>query len=226
MTKVFLTTDEHRRVSEAVAAAEGSTSGEIVTIVADRSDGYTDVALAWAALFAFMALTVLALFPHFYLGLIDRVLGRWNSQHTPAFLFALAAAVAMSKFFGTMLLSLIPGLRFAFVPGIIRSRRVHARAVGLFKVGAEQRTQGRTGILIYLSMRERRAEILADEAIAAKVQPGVWGDAMVALLAEVRQGRVADGMIAAVGQVGVILAHNLPRADDDTNELPDRLIEL
>ena len=95
-----------------------------------------------------------------------------------------------------------------------------------FKVGAERRTHGRTGILIYLSMAERRAEIVADEAIAAKVAPEVWGDAMAAMLAHIREGNVADGMIAAIDKVGVVLAEHFPLAEGDTNELPDRLIEV
>ena len=117
-------------------------------------------------------------------------------------------------------------LRFALTPRIIRAQRVRARAVGYFKVGAEARTSGRTGILIYISLAEHVAEIIADEAIHGKVAPGVWGDAMADLIAEVRQGKLADGMIAAVRDVGVILAEHFPRADDDVNELPDRLIEL
>jgi putative membrane protein len=96
----------------------------------------------------------------------------------------------------------------------------------LFKVGAERRTHGRTGILIYLSMRERRAQIIADEAIASKVAPETWGEAMAALLAHIKEGRHADGMIAAVEKVGAVLAEHFPRAEDDQNELPDRLIEL
>ena len=55
----YLTAEEHRRVSAAVAEAEARTSGEIVTVVADRSDGYSDVAFAWAALVAFLFLTLL-----------------------------------------------------------------------------------------------------------------------------------------------------------------------
>jgi putative membrane protein len=80
--------------------------------------------------------------------------------------------------------------------------------------------------MIYLSMREHRAEIVADEAIVTKVAPEVWGDAMAALLAEIKQGRIADGMVAAVAQVGQVLAEHFPRTEDDTNELPDRLIEI
>ena len=95
-----------------------------------------------------------------------------------------------------------------------------------FKVGAERRTHGRTGILIYLSMREHRAEIVADAAIASLVSPEVWGEAMAAMLAELKQGRIADGMIAAVDRVGVVLAEHFPRHENDVNELPDRLIEV
>ena len=50
-------------VSEAVTAAESATSGDIVTVLADRSDGYTDVALLWAAGAAFTAMSVFAAFP-------------------------------------------------------------------------------------------------------------------------------------------------------------------
>ena len=46
------------------------------------------------------------------------------------------------------------------------------------------------------------------------------------MIAPVREGRVADGMIAAIRDVGAILSTQFPRADDDRNELPDRLIEL
>jgi len=222
----MLSEADHQRISAAVAAVENHTAGEIVTIVTDQSDGYTDVALAWAAFVAFTALLVLALLPDFYLGLIGTMLGHWNMVWTPAMVFGLAAMVAMAKFLGMVALQLWKPLRFALIPGVVKTARVHARAVGLFRVGAERRTMGRTGILIYLSMREHRAEILADEAIAAKVAPEVWGEAMAAMLAQLQQGRVADGMIAAVERVGLILAQHLPRAEDDTNELPDRLIEL
>jgi putative membrane protein len=58
------------------------------------------------------------------------------------------------------------------------------------------------------------------------VAPEVWGEAMAAMLAELKKGHVGAGMAAAVEKVGTILAENLPRQSDDVNELPDRLIEL
>jgi putative membrane protein len=213
-------------VTAAVTAAEADTAGEIVTVVTDRSDGYTDIALVWSVAVAFTAIAVLTFFPDFYLGLVDRVLGNWNAEWTPRGVFGLALFVGVVKFAGMWLIQLWPPLKFLLIPGPIKSRRAHARAVELFKVGAERRTTGRTGILIYLSMRERRAEIVADEAIARKVAPDTWGEAMAAMLAELRHGRCGAGMAAAVERVGKVLAEHLPRAADDVNELPDRLIEL
>jgi putative membrane protein len=222
----YLSEAEHKAVSDAVARAEAQTAGEIVTVVADRSDGYSDVALAWAAIVAFTAIAFLAFFPDFYLGIVDRVLGGWNHEWTPQQVFSLALAVGILKFAGTWAIQLWTPLKFALIPGTIKTRRALGRAIDLFKVGAERRTHGRTGILIYLSMQEHRAEIVADEAIVGQVDDEVWGEAMAAMLAELKQGRLAEGMIAAVERVGAVLAEHFPRAEDDINELPDRLIEL
>jgi putative membrane protein len=95
-----------------------------------------------------------------------------------------------------------------------------------FKVGADRRTTGRTGVMIYLSMREHRAEIVADESIAAKVPAEVWGEAMGDMLSEIRKGRIAEGLALGIRDVGFVLAEHFPRGEDDTNELPDRLIEV
>lgn len=222
----YLGEADHARISAAVAEAELLSSGEIVTMLADRSDGYTDVALAWAALVGFLALGALAIAPDFYMGIYDNFIADWGHEWTPRMILSLALGVATIKFAGMMLLQLWQPLKFWLIPAPIRTRRVHQRAVQAFRIGAEQRTTGRTGILIYLSMREHRVEIVADQAIASKVEPGTWAEAIHAMLSELRAGRNADAMIAGVGKVGAILALHVPRLDDDVNELPDRLIEI
>lgn len=228
MARVSLRLDDagRKRVSDAVAAAEAGTAGEIVTIVTEQSDPYADIALAWSAAVAFLAVTALSVWPDFWLGLYDRVTGSWASEWTPGKVLALAAAVGIVKFMAMTALQLWPPFRFLLVPGRIKSQRSRARAVAFFKVGAERRTHGRTGILIYVSMREHRAEIVADEAIAGQGSDEVWGEAMAALLVQIRQGCLAEGMAAAVERVGRVLAEHLPRAENDVNELPDRLIEV
>lgn len=214
------------RIAAAVSAAEGHSAGEIVTIITGQSDDYADLALIWSIFVAFLALAALSIAPDFYLGIYDRLTGGWMQQWHPGQIFAVALLVASLKFAGMWLLQLWRPLRLLLVPGPVKHHRVRARAVTCFKVGAERRTHGRTGILIYLSMRERRAEIVADEAIAGKVPAEVWGDAMAAMLGPIREGRIADGMIAGIDKVGEVLAGHFPRAENDQNELPDRLIEV
>ena len=57
-------------------------------------------------------------------------------------------------------------------------------------------------------------------------KPLTWGEAMAALLVEVKAGRPGDGIVAAIEQVGAVLAEHFPRSATDTNEIPDKLIEL
>lgn len=222
----MLTGQDRKRIAEAVAAAEARSAGEIVTIVTPQSDPYRDVALAWSVSIAFLALAALELAPNFYLGLIERVLGLWDHDWTPRQVLGIALTVAVLKFLGMLVIMAWRPLRLLLTPAPIKSARVHARALTCFRIGAEGRTTGRTGVLIYLSLAEHRAEIIADEAIASKVAPEVWGDAMHALLGPLRAGQAGDGMVAAIGKVGAVLAEHLPRATDDENELPDRVIEV
>jgi putative membrane protein len=217
---------DHQLVTAAVAEAEHATSGEIVTIVTDLSDDYGDVALAWATAIAFLALSVVAVFPAFYLGLADRLLGGWEHAWTPGEYLALIFLFMGGKWLGSWLILKWMPLRLALTPKHVKQNRVRARAIELFKVGTESKTVGRTGVLLYLSMREHRAEIVADEAIASKVSPEVWGDAMIALIDHVKAGRPGEGMAEAVRQMGKVLAEHFPKGSENPNELPDRLIEL
>ena len=221
-----LTQEDHAKVSDAVKAAEQHTSGEIVTVVAERSDGYSDIALAWAALIAFTLLTLVAFLPQVILDPITALGGHWNAGWTPSELFTVASSLGILTFLIAWLLQLAPGIRIALVPSRVKTDRAENRAIDLFKVGAERRTHGRTGVLIYLSLYEQRAEIVADQAITEKVAPEVWGEAMADMLAEIRHGRLAEGLAAGVRDVGAILAEHFPRGEDDLNEIPDRLIEL
>ncbi|WP_431869649.1 TPM domain-containing protein [Allosphingosinicella sp.] len=224
MTK--FTQADHALVTAAVARAELASDGEIVTIVADKSDSYHDVGLHYAVLAMLLVPAVFAFVPRSCIEWALQPFLGWNAGLSQGalmvFLFVkLAAAFLVVRF----ALAWMP-LRMALTPGSTKSRRVRRRALLLFKIGAERRTVGRTGVLIYLSLFEHRAEIVADEAIHGRVEPEVWGDAMATLVEGVKAGRPGEGMASAVEKVGAVLAECLPRSSEDTNELPDRLIEL
>jgi putative membrane protein len=214
------------RIAAAVGAAEAHANGEIVTVITRTSDSYADVALVWSVLIAGVALLALTIDPGFFLGLVDRMLGLWAHRWTPHDVLGLALFVASVTFAAMWVILLWRRLRLALTPGPIKTARVRARARAAFRLSAQGRTRGATGVVIYLSMAERRAEIIADATIAGKVTPEVWGDAMHAMLAHFRDDRVADGVIAGVAAVGVVLAAHFPREDKPGNELPDGPIEL
>jgi len=220
-----LTAEDHERVIAAVAAAEAETDGEIVTIVAGRSDSYEDMALIWAVLAMLLKLAGLAWWPGSLVWLHTRLTGGWEDPSPNWYLTAALVSVALVFLIVRTVLAW-DALRLAVTPGAVKARRVRLRAFILFRTGAEKRTKAATGVLLYLSLAERRAEIVADAAIHSKVAPEIWGDAMAALVARVKQGRPGEGMAEAVRQIGAVLAEHFPRSEGDTNELPDRLIVL
>jgi putative membrane protein len=221
-----LSPEDRAAVSAAVAAAERASAGEIVTVLAPCSDRYRDVMLHYALLTMLAVPVVIALLPQSSIDWASGLLLGWNETWSRGgLMILLAVLLAIAFLVGRLLFSWTP-LLMALTPGATKSRRVRRRAVAHFRSACEGRTGGRTGILIYLSLMERRAEIVADQAIHAKVDAAVWGEAMAALIDEVRAGQVGRGMTLAVEKVGAVLAEHLPRSQGDTNELPDRLIEL
>jgi putative membrane protein len=214
-----------QRVTDAVTAAEARSDAEIATIVTGRSDNYNDVPLIWAAVVALLALAIYAAFPDFYLGLLDHITGGWHVWTMREWMTVLVFATTI-KFLATRYIVGWWPLRMVFTPGRTKRRRVRARAVSLFKASTENRTASRTGVLLYLSLDEHRAEIVADTAIVAKVSADSWGAAMALLIEGCKAGRPTDGMVAAVGAIGDVLAEHFPRTGTDPDEIPNRMIHL
>lgn len=213
-------------VGAAVGAAEAGTDGEILTILTPRSDEYRDTGLIAAAMAMLLPVALATVWPDWIDIKIAFLTGGWGEAPGMAARFLLLLVSEAAVFGIVLLLFRLRRLRMALTPPAVRAARVRGRAIRYFKVGAEKRTVARVGVLLYLSLDERLAEIVADEAIHAKVPPEAWGDAMAALVDQVRAGRAAEGMAAAVAAIGAIVGEHFPKTDADVNELPDRLIEL
>jgi putative membrane protein len=194
------------RVADAISAAETKTSGEIFCIVAQHASDYRLVPLAWAALIALVVpapLIYLTLWPASVIYLLQ--------------LFAfILVTIGLSR----------PGIRFHLVPRRAKHDHAHALAMRQFFAQGLQHTEHRTGVLIFASVAERYAEIVADQGINAKVTPEVWDKAVAALIAGIKDGRAGDGFVAAVEQCGVVLAEHFPPGALNPNELPNRLVEI
>lgn len=222
---MHLTDVDRTRIRDAVTHAEAATDGEIVVVLARRSDAYHDVGLHVAVLAMLLVLAATALWPGRLLA-VHGLVEPWGDAPSPRFLLAATGWAMAATFLIVRYACAWMPLRMALTPAATKARRVHARALLLFRAAAERRTVAATGVLLYLSLDEHRAELIAEAAIHDRVAPAIWGDALAALLVALKQDRPADGIVAAIDAIGTVLAEHFPRGAAPMNELPDRLIEL
>ena len=193
---------DHEAVSAAIHAAEQRTCGQIVCVLAHASSGYTHVPILWASVLALVSPWPLI---EFTLWSIERIY-----------------AVQLAVFLVAALVLWLTPLRLALVPRAVKRARAHRAALEQFAIRRIAATKNRCGVLIFVSLAERYARIVADEGIATKVPAAEWQAAIDALIAEMKTGRIAEGFVAAIGRCGDVLAAHAP-PDGSANELPDRL---
>ena len=194
--------EDYESIADAIRAAEQKTSGQIVCVLAHSSSGYVHVPILWA-----VALALFTPWP-----LIDFT--QWSVQKI--FLIQLVVFIVAGLTFSWR------PLRLLLVPRALQRARAHGAAIEQFVVRGISRTKGRTGVLIFVSLAEHYARIIADEGIAAKVHSSEWQAAIDALTAHMRDGQIAAGFVAAIARCGEVLAQHAP-PDGSANELPDRL---
>jgi len=198
-----MSSQDRERISTAIRAAEAKTSGEIICVLAQTSSDVTALPILLAAVAALAlpwVLVALTAMP------VYRILS------LQIFVFVALAIVLC-----------LPRVRVMLVPRVVRRTIAHRVAMEQFVTRGIARKKHRTGILIFVSLAERYARIIADEGIAARVAQAHWQTAIDALIAHMRDGRIADGFIAAIELCGNVLAANFPRSDTDRDELPDRI---
>lgn len=188
--------------------AEAKTSGEIVPVVAPRSSRYDWIGYR-AALLGWLAATALAVWLHFYRPFM---LEFWETQVLQIAGLVLGWLVSRSRW-GVWLL----------VPERVLAEEVAQAAHVSFVRNGLMNTRDRTGVLVYVSLRERRVQILGDKGIHEKVGDSFWQAECDRIVAGIRGGRAADGLAEAIRSVGEKLQQHFPRREDDQNELPDRV---
>ena len=199
---------DKQRVTAAIRAAEQKTTGEIFCVVAEQASRYPLAPFCWAAVFALLIPLWLILFTDESAGTI--------------YLVQLAGFVLAAAAFSH------PRLRRHLVPRLLQHDRAHTTAMRQFLAQGLHKTPTRTGVLIFAATAERYATVIADETIHRKVAPDVWVGAVDALTAAIRDGRPADGFVAAIEKCGAVLAEHFPGPPGEvrTEELPDRLVEI
>ncbi|HEY9148880.1 MAG TPA: TPM domain-containing protein, partial [Gammaproteobacteria bacterium] len=132
----------------------------------------------------------------------------------------------VSLFLVATLLFRIPAIKYRLIPKAVKRRRAARLAHEQFLLQNLHHTEGRTGVMLFVSVAEHYVEVLADKGINDAVPAGTWDWVVAEFVARVKEGRVADGFVNAVEACGEHLAHHFPAGKDNRNELPNHLIEL
>lgn len=203
---------DRERIASAIREAEMQTGGEIYAVLARRSDEYFYVAGFIACCGMIVTAVIAAFVAHYY----------WFDLTLPKFALAILAAFICV----IVLLATVPPLRMLLVPHRVRYRRAHLNALQQFIARNVHLTNKRTGILLFVSIAERYAEVVADAGINAKVEQKDWNEIVAILSAHASKGTISDGFVEAIGKAGNLLALHVPKEAGDTNELEDHLVEL
>ena len=202
---MFKINDQDRElISAAVKKAESGTTGQIVPMIVAQSDDYA--AARWR------------------IGIVAGLLCGFLVNHffpdlDPVWLLASQIPAIGAGF----ILAQFEPLKRLFISKHELEAQTHHRAVEAFFAHGLHATHDRTGVLIIISVFERKVRVLADSGINSKVPEKAWDDVIALLLGAIRQEKPMDGMARAIALCGEHLASSFP-GKSDTNELPDGLV--
>lgn len=230
-----LSREEISRIEQAVKDAELRTSAEIVPMIVHRSTlkATGDRILFWIC-FGILGVggaVSLSLMGGLDEALLDRFIDYMGLWPTAGLHLTLASAAELAVALAAF------GIAWAAAWFFSRFDRAHRfvfpkrdlaieaehRAQAEFFASDLRSTTGRTGVLLFVSMLERRAVILADEAIVAKFAPATWTDVLASLVGAIRNGQMGSGYTMAIKTIGEHLERHFPIASDDKNELSNKL---
>jgi putative membrane protein len=198
-----VTAQDRERIATAIAAAEARSSGEIVCVLARVSADPTALSVLIAAVLALILPWVLVFFTAMS---VQRIL-----------------VCQVLLFVALLVLFFLPAVRVALMPRRARRAVAHRVAMEQFVIRGIARKTNRAGIMIFVSLAEHYARVIADEGIAARVPQHEWQSVVDTLVAHTRDDRVIDGFVAAIEMCGDKLAQHFPKSDASRDELPDRL---
>jgi putative membrane protein len=207
--KTLVSTEDLQRISAAVREVELKTSGEIVPMIVRRSTSVGHVPFILGLVLLTVAL------------LVD-VAGVFPEDFT---LHGISWAIELVVIF--ILVRLLSPLYFIerwLTDSDDLARQVEMRAELEFFEHDLQKTSGSTGILIFVSLMERRAVILADKSISEKLPSDIWNQLLKELIESIHQNKFADGMITTIKKIGDLVVPHFPRRQNDVDELSNELV--
>lgn len=206
MSKPIISSAQQQTVRDAVSAVEQRTDAEIVVVLARQSDHYLYIATLWAAVIALIVPVPLLMLP---------------TALEPA-------TVSLIQLLVFIVLALVFRFEAALArltPRRVRQWRATQMARYQFLENNLHCTAGQTGVLVFVSLLEHHAEILADQGIHRHVEQSQWQSIIDTLIGNIRAGELAAGLTQTVHSCGELLIAHVP-ATSEKNELPNHLVIL
>lgn len=210
-SSIYFTDNDRERIASAVKEAELATSGEIVPVIVQSSSDYPES--HFKALLAGMAIGLL-IFEGYLLLLAGWNGGMWSSM------VGAPLAAALGGIGGMMASMYIPSIQRRFVGGSRMDTAVHDRAMKAFLEHEVFLTRDRTGIVLLVSLFEKRVEVFGDSTINEAVQSEDWSEVVAIVIRAIKNGKTTDGLVEGILKCGSLLGGlGVSIRSDDTNEL-------
>lgn len=198
----MLTKAERAAISAAISQAESQTAGEIVCVLARASSDYAHVSGLWAAFAALVSPWIALALTHWS---VERILA-----------LQIVVFIVCGWVFSW------PAVRRALTPRAIQRTRAYRAAIEQFHARGLTQSPNRMGVMIFVSLAEHYARIIADDGVAERVDQKEWQQAVDMLVAHAREERIGAGFVAAIERCGAILARHAP-PDGTGDTLPNRI---
>ena len=97
------------------------------------------------------------------------------------------------------------------------------QAIKVFERLGMHGTAARNGVLVYVSVTDRKLAVIGDKGIHERVGEAYWQGLVAAVRERLRQQQSRDGLILALAEVGKELGRHFPRHPGDNNELSNQV---
>ena len=212
----FFSEAEKEKIRRAVESAEVKTSGEIATMIVDHSDRYQEAEVMGGVLVAGLVALMISVAAH-YAAILS---------HIPLDMtvWSFVPLVFILYFPARSLFIRFPHLKLPFINKFRLMHGVRERAIRAFYEKRLYRTREENGILVFISILERKVWVLGDRGVDRKISHDTWNALAREISAGIREGRACEALCAVIEKCGTILAEHFPKKNDDINELPDDLL--
>lgn len=222
MFKTKLTEEQLKKIKDSVKKAESKSSGEIVTAFIRESDSYAVYELLFSVISAFVIFTISL----FYFTEINSFFSSMFWDYTISNSVMCFGFSAFLLIFIIYFLANLPFLDRIIVPSKVMKEKVKNRALKYFLESGVYETRDRTGILIFISILERKVELIADSGIASKIEQKSWDEIVNLIVEGIKSGNWVDNLAISIEKCGDLLEEHFPIAEDDENELHDGIVFL